>query len=168
MPSVLFINACVRPASRTRRLAETVLSQLDGDITELKLWEEPLCPLTEATLTKRSRLAAEGCYTDPMFRYAKQLAAADIVVIAAPYWDLSFPSSVKVWIENVAVWGLTFRYTDEGQPLGLCKAKKLYYVTTAGGVIGSYNFGYEYIAGVFKVLFGIADSEQITREGLDM
>ena len=168
MSSVLFVNACVRRESRTRILAESVLAELTGDITELKLWEEPLTPLDEATLHKRSRLAAAGDYSDTMFRYAKQLAAADIVVIAAPYWDLSFPSSLKVWIENVAVWGLTFRYSENGQPVGLCRAKKLIYVTTAGGIIGAYNFGYDYVASVCKVLFGITESEQIYREGLDM
>ena len=168
MSSVLFANACVRRESRTRILAESVLAELSGDITELKLWEEPLTPLDEATLHKRSRLAAAGDYSDPMFRYARQLAAADMVVIAAPYWDLSFPSSLKVWIENVAVWGLTFRYSETGQPVGLCRAKKLIYVTTAGGIIGAYNFGYDYVASVCKVLFGITESEQIYREGLDM
>lgn len=166
--STLFVNACVRKESRTRQLAQTVLDGLSGEITELKLWEEPLSPLDEATLQKRSRLAAAGQYDDPLFRYAKQLAAADSVVIAAPYWDLSFPACLKVWIENVAVWGLTFRYTEDGRPLGLCRAKKLIYVTTAGGIIGDCNFGYDYIAGVFRVLFGITESEQITREGLDM
>ena len=42
MSSVLFVNACVRRESRTRILAESVLAELSGDITELKLWEEPL------------------------------------------------------------------------------------------------------------------------------
>ena len=114
----------------------------------------------------RTRILAESVLAE--LRYAKQLAAADMVVIAAPYWDLSFPSSLKVWIENVAVWGLTFRYSENGQPVGLCRAKKLIYVTTAGGIIGAYNFGYDYVAGVCKVLFGITESEQIYQEGLDM
>lgn len=166
--SILFVNACVRQESRTRQLAETVLSSLSGEVTELKLWEEDLSPLKEEALLRRSRLAAEGHYEDTMFRYAKQLAEADLVVIAAPYWDLSFPSLLKVWVENVAVWGLTFRYSDEGKPVGLCRAKKLIYITTAGGFIGTCNFGYDYIAGVFRVLFGITESEQITQEGLDI
>ncbi len=31
-----------------------------------------------------------------MFLYAKDFAESDIIVIAAPYWDLSFPSILKV------------------------------------------------------------------------
>ncbi len=168
MEKILFVNACVRQESRTRRLAEKVLSELSGEVTELKLWEEPLVPLDEATLQKRSAFTAQGIYTDEMFRYARQLAAADVVVIAAPYWDLSFPASVKVWIENISVYGITFRYTEDGRPEGLCRAKKLIYVTTAGGIIGQNNFGCDYISALFRNLYGVADCELVALEGLDM
>ena len=166
--TILFINACVRQQSRTRALAEKVLGKLEGEITELKLWELPLKPLDEETLTWRSAAAAAGDYDDERFFYAKQLAQADLVVIAAPYWDMSFPALLKVWIENISVWGLTFRYTQDGKPSGLCKAKKLIYVTTAGGIIGSFDFGYEYVATLFRELYGIPESERISEEGLDM
>ena len=33
----LFVNACVRSGSRTKRLADRVLSKEDGPVTELRL-----------------------------------------------------------------------------------------------------------------------------------
>lgn len=79
-------------------------------------------------------LLKDGKFDDPMFRYAKQFANADEIVVAAPFWDLSFPAKLKIYLEQIAVAGITFRYTN-GRPTGLCKAKKLTYITTSGGPI---------------------------------
>ena len=61
-----------------------------------------------------------------MFELARQFAAADQIVIAAPYWDLSFPAALKQYFEQINVLGITFAYTPEGVPKGLCRARKLY------------------------------------------
>ena len=96
----LYINCCVREESRTDRLARAVLQKLGGDFTELKLYEENLKPLDRETLNKRTALIEQGDYSDQMFDYAKQFANADKIVIAAPYWDLSFPATLKTYIES--------------------------------------------------------------------
>ena len=137
--SVLFINACVRENSRTLVLAKSVMKDMQGGIAELDLRSENIEPLDEDLLEKRESLVKEGRLDDPMFRYAKQFAEADEIVIAAPFWDLSFPAKLKVYLEQITVSGLTFKYVN-GRPKGLCKAKKLCYVTTAGGFIGENNF----------------------------
>ncbi|MGN0989033.1 MAG: NAD(P)H-dependent oxidoreductase [Eubacteriales bacterium] len=36
-----------------------------------------------------------------MFSYAKQFESVDVIVIFAPYWNLSFPASLKTYIENI-------------------------------------------------------------------
>ena len=36
---ILFLNACVRSASRTKRLADHLISRLGDDVKEIKLWE---------------------------------------------------------------------------------------------------------------------------------
>ena len=129
----LYINCCVREDSRTNRLARAVLQKLGGDFTEIKLYEENLKPLDRGTLNKRTALIEQGDYSEPMFDYAKQFAGADTIVIAAPYWDLSFPTTLKTYIENIYVTGIVSTYDESGMPVGLCKAKDLYYITTAGG-----------------------------------
>lgn len=42
-----------------------------------------------------------------MFKYAKQFAEADEIVIAAPYWDLAFPATVRIYFEAITVTGIT-------------------------------------------------------------
>lgn len=52
-------------------------------------------------IAKRDALLAEKKYDDEMFRYARQFAAADRIVIAAPLWDLSFPAQLKVYLRCI-------------------------------------------------------------------
>ena len=59
-------------------------------------------------------------------------------------------------------------YNAEGEPVGLCRAKKLYYVTTAGGKIVSDAYGFGYVRALAQGFFGIADVECIRAEGLDL
>ena len=128
----LFINCCPRGESRTERLARALLKAL-GEYEELRLYDEPLHPLGRADIAKRDALLAEKKYDDEMFRYARQFAAADRIVIAAPLWDLSFPAQLKVYLENIYVTGIVTKYSEAGEPVGLCRANELYYVTTSGG-----------------------------------
>ncbi|MBQ7746457.1 MAG: NAD(P)H-dependent oxidoreductase, partial [Spirochaetia bacterium] len=94
--STLFINACIRPQSRTLKLAEDLLSKLEKETGApaevLNLADENLRPLTIADIAKRDKALAANDFSDQFFRYAKQFADADIIVMAAPYWDLSFPA----------------------------------------------------------------------------
>ena len=46
------------------------------------------------------------------YLYAKDFAEADVIVVAAPYWDLSFPSILKVFFEHINVLKLVFDYSD--------------------------------------------------------
>lgn len=47
--------------------------------------------------------------------------------------DLSFPARLKIYLENIYVTGIVSKYDENGRPRGLCRAERLYYVTTAGG-----------------------------------
>ena len=165
---ILFINACVRSDSRTRRLACAVLEKLGGEYEELIL-EDVSFPVTdEGFLRRRDAVIAEERFDDPVCDLARQFAAADKIVIAAPYWDLSFPASLKQYIEHINVLGVTFIYTPEGTPKGLCKASDLYYVTTAGGVFCPEEFGFGYIKTLAENFYGIKNNRLISAKGLDI
>ena len=168
MDKILFINACVRPCSRTLELAETLLEKLGGDVQEVRLQELSLPLLDLKGMEKRNQAARENDFSDPVFDAAKQFAAADVIVIAAPYWDLMFPAVLKTYLENITVAGITFQYSKEGRPQSLCRAKALYYVTTAGGFIGQNDFGFSYIRALAQSFFGIADVKCYSAEGLDI
>lgn len=163
---VLFINSCVRQESRTLIVAEEYLKSVTGEITRLNLVEERLEPLNTARLEERERLLSNGVLSDDFFAYARQFAEAEEIVIAAPFWDLSFPALLKTYFENVSVGGITFRY-DNGIPVGLCHAKKLTYVTTAGGKVFA-DFGYSYVKTLATALYGIKDVSCILVENLDV
>ena len=164
--SILFINACVRENSRTLVLAQNVMKDMLGEITELNLNLEGIEPLGTALLEKRESLVKEGKLDDPMFRYAKQFANADEIVIAAPFWDLSFPAKLKIYLEQITVSGITFRYV-EGRPTGLCKAKKLTYITTSGGPVFD-DFGYTYVKTLAQKFYGIPKTEAVRAMNLDV
>lgn len=167
MNKILFINACVRDGSRTYKLAQHVLKKMKGNVTELILEKENIEALDNSRLSKRDNLIENQVYSDPMFKYAKQFADYDMIVIAAPYWDLSFPALLKLYIETICVVGITFKYVD-GIPQGLCKAQKLIYVSTAGGQIGNMNYGFDYIKALSQNLFGIHEVSFVKAEGLDI
>ena len=165
---ILFINACVRRDSRTLQLAERLLEILDRPVEEVRL-ERTVFPVAdEAFLQTRDRLVDEGKLEDPMFDLARQFAAAEEIVIAAPYWDLSFPASLKQYLEQINVVGIAFRYTQEGIPESLCRAKRLYYVTTAGGNYVPEEFGYGYVKALAQGYYGIPDVRLVKATGLDI
>ena len=56
MKKILFVNACVRPCSRTCLLAQEVLKKLNGQIEEVHLGHEQLSPLDLELLEKRTSL----------------------------------------------------------------------------------------------------------------
>ena len=167
MEKILFINACVRPFSRTLDLAKHVLSKLSGRVEEVKLYNEQLLPLGLKEMELRDKSAKSKDFSNSLFNHAKQFAETDIIVIAAPYWDLSFPAVLKSYFENITINGLTFAYSENGIPYGLCKAKKLIYVTTSGGPI-IYNFGFDYVSALAKNFYGINDVQLVKAEGLDV
>ena len=165
---ILFINACVRENSRTKRLADHLLSVLDKPYTELRLSNHHF-PVTDSEfLNRRDMLISHSAFDDEMFALARQFEQADEIVIAAPYWDLSFPAALKQYFEHINVLGVTFRYTPEGIPEGLCRAKKLYYVMTAGGNFCPDEFGYGYVKSLAQNFYGIADVRLIKATGLDI
>ncbi len=168
MDQILFVNACARPDSRTGELARHVLSKLDGRIEEVRLFDAQIPPLDWDGVQARDASVRSGDLSAPILRYANQFARADAVVVAAPYWDLLFPTVVRAYFEAVTVTGVTFRYTPAGTPEGLCRARKLFYVTTAGGPIGAYNLGFEYVRALAQLYYGIPEIRCFTAENLDI
>ncbi|MBR0507069.1 MAG: NAD(P)H-dependent oxidoreductase [Clostridia bacterium] len=165
---ILFIDACVRKDSRTRRLAERVLSHLNGPVETVRPIGIAFPKTDEAFLKKRDACIAAGDFSDPAFDLAKQFVRADTVVIAAPHWDLSFPAALKQYFEQINVVGLTFYYTDSDRPVTLCRAKKLVYVATAGGPVRSHAYGFGYVKGLGEEFYGITDAALFCAEGIDL
>lgn len=172
---ILYVNACVREESRTDKLARDLLGKMTIDVgekvQEINVEQEYMSgrmkPLVRESLKKRDRLIEVSDYSDSMFDYAKQFAEADTIVISAPFWDFSIPAILRIYLENIYVIGLVSKYNEDGMLVGLCKAKKLYFVTTAGGPYIQ-AFAYDYIDALAKQAFGIPETELIYKENLDI
>ena len=163
---ILFINGCAREDSRTIKIAKALLSKL-GEYKEINLYKENLNPIDTKTLIKRDGFIKNQNFDDDMFRYAKDLKSADTVVIALPFWDLSFPSVFKIYIENIYVHGLVTKFDSNGRPVGLCKANKVYYVTTSGGPYDK-RYSFDYVKDMFINYFGMKECQLIYAEMLDI
>ena len=170
LKKVLFVNSCARSNSRTLFIAKYLLNRFkkcDFEIETLNLESEGLLPLGKRTLQMREKFVQERDFSNLMFEYAKQWADADYIVIAAPYWDLSFPASLKNYIEHITIPHLTFKYIDEGKIQGLCKCKKLFYVTASSGPIVDFTYGYGYIKSLCETFYGINDVVLIKADAMD-
>ena len=166
---ILFVDSTVREDSRTRRLAERLVSRLkDGEVRVLHLEDERLRPFDARTLAQRTRAIEAGLWDSPLLSKAAEFAAADQIVVAAPFWDLSFPSLLKTYIEWISVLGVVFRYSDDGRPVGLCRARRLFYVSTSGGPAESDPFGFGYVEALAKNYWGIPEVRRIAATGLDI
>ena len=173
MKKVLFVDCCIRrEESRSRQLADHFLAEVqktgEYEVETLCLMDENLSYFSEGFFLQRERLLAEGKTDHPRFRYAHQFANADKIVIAAPFWDLSFPALLKVYIENLCVDGITF-HTDEHGLHGLCKADHMVYLTARGAFYtdSPLEQGSRYLEQMAG-FFGIEKYDCVAAEGLDI
>ncbi len=122
---------------------------------------EPLPHLSGASLAKADPAEAEAAE-----RTMRQFLDADVVVVGAPMYNFSIPSTLKAWIDRVAVAGRTFRYTEKG-PEGLAGGKRLIVAGAFGGQhAGSpTDFVEPYLRQVFGFL-GITDIEFVRADGI--
>src|SRR5262249_22935210 len=114
-----------------RDLARSPLPHIDDEfVTATRGAGARLTERQQATLARSDELIDE-------------LAAADIVVIAAPMINFSVSSTLKSWFDYVARAGRTFRYSETG-PQGLMTGKRVVIVSASGGIYsgdkGSFDF----------------------------
>ena len=129
MKKLIFIDACMRVGSRTRRIASPIIEELGKrySVETVDLTKNIYPVADNYTLEDRN----QGVVPAEHVVLAKRIAAADRIVIAAPFWDMSFPSALKVFFENMSLFGVTFD-TNEKECYGLCKAEKVMYITSRG------------------------------------
>ena len=171
MKKALIVDCCIRGgASRTKRLLEAFRAALPETYTQeyLNLEAEQLRYFTEAYMDERQKRLEENELTHPRFRYAHQFAEADLIVIAAPFWDLSFPALLKVYIEQVSLDGITFT-TATGALTGSCRASHMVFLTTRGGFYtgDAQEMGSRYLDAL-HTFFGIGAYTCIAADGMDV
>lgn len=170
MKNILIIDCCIRSISRTRELLNTFITGIDDSyrITHLRLTTMNLQPLMNEFFNEREQLLNNKKLNHPRFDLAHQLASADEIIVAAPFWDLSFPSLLKIYFENCCVDGITFKSSAQGI-VGLCQANNFVYLTTRGGFYT--NDPMEQAVPYLRSLssfFGVEKFHAIAADGMDI
>ncbi|WP_448097444.1 FMN-dependent NADH-azoreductase [Luteibacter yeojuensis] len=102
----------------------------------------------------------------------EEFLAADVVVVGAPMYNFGISSTLKAWIDRIAVAGKTFRYTAAG-PEGLAGGKRVIVASSRGGIYSpgtpaaAMDFQEPYLRAVLGFL-GVTDIEFVRAEGVAM
>jgi FMN-dependent NADH-azoreductase len=101
-----------------------------------------------------------------------EFLAADIVVIGVPMYNFGIPSTLKSWIDHLAVAGRTFRYSEAGVE-GLAGGKRVILASSRGGYYGPdspaapLQHQESYLRG-FLGFIGVHDVEVVGAEGVNL
>ena len=106
-----------------------------------------------------------GAWDAPVFGLARQFRAADAILVAAPFWDMSFPAALRTYIEYISANGLTYHY-DENGCHGDCQAERLVYLTSGGDFEREDSVGVVYWRQL-ATMFGIPQFDYVFAGGLD-
>lgn len=97
-----------------------------------------------------------------------ELKSADLVVVAAPLYNLGLPTQMKAWFDRVLRAGETFRYGEKG-PVGLLEGKQALVLAARGGMYagGAMDSQTPHLASMLG-LMGITEQHFVYAEGLNM
>lgn len=162
-------SSALGSASASRELTAAIVRRLRADsphvaVSHRDLDAQPLPHFTSASLAGTDPAEAELVKA-----VLEEFLAADVVVIGAPMYNFSLPSTLKAWIDRIAVAGVTFRYGANG-PEGLAGGKRVIVASTRGGVYGDTSpadFQEAYLRQVFAFI-GIPSIEVLRAEGLNL
>jgi FMN-dependent NADH-azoreductase len=137
---LLQVDSSARASSVTRRLTAKFTEEWrknhpDGEVVQRDLSATALPLITDdwlATRLEESKLTpAQRSYLSTSDELIEELQAADMVVIGAPMYNLSIPSPLKAWIDQIVRLGKTVGHGPNG-PQGLLARKKVVVITSRG------------------------------------
>jgi FMN-dependent NADH-azoreductase len=131
-------------------------------VTYRDLAATPLPHLSAGSLAKADPVEAAAAE-----QVIREFLDADIVVIGAPMYNFSIPSTLKAWIDRLAVAGRTFRYNEQGMAEGLAGGKQVVVASSRGGFHQASGTAFQepYLRQVFGFM-GIDDIGFVRAEGL--
>ncbi len=127
---LLYIDACIRDeASRTKKIASALMGELmkKYETETLVINDLPLEVVQKELIERRLR----NDIPEVVIAWANKIREADRIVISAPFWDMSVPAALKVFIELCSILNITFK--DNGRTCyGNCQCEKVLFITTRG------------------------------------
>jgi len=152
--------------SASRELSAAIVARWQDSVPGLEVTYRDLEAAPLPHLSGASLAAADPGETATAAQALQEFLDADVVVVGAPMYNFGIPSTLKAWIDRLAVAGKTFHYTEQG-PKGLAGGKQLIVASSRGGfhLDAPSDFQEPYLRFVFG-FFGIADVEFVRAEGL--
>ena len=182
MKNILFVKSSSSGSqSQSRQFAMHIVDDLKrrhpgATVTVRDLAGNPLSHIDEAFVTGRGlppeqRSPAQAKSLALSDTLINELEAADAIVLAVPMYNFGIPSSLKAWIDHIAVPGRTFSYSAKG-PEGLLKGKKAVVVVARGGVYSEgpmqkFDFQESYLRTILGFV-GITNVHVVRVEGVGM
>lgn len=178
LPTLLHIDSSpMLETSVTRRLTAFFVARWrdrvpDGTVLRRDLAASPpphpdAITLESVALPEAARSPGQHAAAALADRLLEELEAADIVLIGAPMYNFSVPSTLKVWFDLVSRPGRTFRYGPEGHE-GLLAGKTIVAVTGRGGFYAAPVEAWDLQEALFRNFFefmGLTDVRFIHAEG---
>lgn len=141
MSNILVLNSSLSgDASVSRLLVADVVAHLTARDPGAKVVSRDLSDAKIPHLTPETVAGVRGAGMSPVETQARalsdaligELRAADTIVIGAPMYNFSIPSTLKAWFDHVLRAGATFSYSESG-PKGLLSGKQVIVVESRGG-----------------------------------
>ncbi len=179
MPHLLVIRSSANGAnSVSNKLIDGFLTAAKAvnpatTVTDRDLDANPVPHIQSTSLAGIGRPAPETEAAKPTRALSDALIAetqaADLIVIGAPMYNFSIPSTLKSWFDHVLRAGATFQYTAEG-PEGLLKGKRALIVVARAGAYSegqatAADFQIPYLRQLLGFV-GITDVDVVLAEGL--
>ncbi|SCB36632.1 FMN-dependent NADH-azoreductase [Rhizobium hainanense] len=139
--NILHIDSSPRQQSHSRQFSAAIVEKLLGvapgaDIIRRDLGADPLpqtVALYAAALASPATLAAPPTGSlDLSEQLIQEVEAADVVVIGTPMHNLTTPSVLKAWIDQVLRVGRTMKSTPAGK-VGMLRDRPVFIGVTSGG-----------------------------------
>lgn len=152
--------------SVSRQLSAAVVARFQESVEDLQVTYRDLDAHPLPHLRSSSLAQADAAEVAEAEKVMQEFLAADVLVVAAPMYNFSIPSTLKAWIDRVAVAGRTFKYTENG-PVGLAGGKRVVVVSARGGIYAdaTADFQEPLLRQIFAFM-GIDEVEFVRAEGI--
>jgi FMN-dependent NADH-azoreductase len=141
--NILHIDCSPRPESHSRQLSAAVVEKIltirpDANISRRDLAYEPIPHIGSdyaAVLASPASLAA-GSFSDAILlseQLIREVEGSNVVVIGTPMNNLTIPSVLKAWIDQLLRVGRTIKATPAGK-VGMLHDRPVFVGIASGGV----------------------------------
>jgi FMN-dependent NADH-azoreductase len=135
-------SAVTGPESVSRELTQAITEHFrathpDAEVVELDLAADPLPHIDSVTMgairfpAERQDAAMQAAHAAER-AVLDQFLSSDVVIVGAPMYNFTIPSSLKAWLDRLGVPGVTFSYSEAG-PKGLAGGRRVIVASSQGG-----------------------------------